>query len=222
MVAGELTLIALLSPDPPQASVAEPTDYTINIHLYGLDARQSNDKVEHIYTVWEKNLPKPDGKKLIAKDVDAITFYSDDYPSQSVKINLMINRSRLTILQRLDLDVIALGYDDSEVVMLPRCARALETGFSTFTMDIMWGHRLGRRLRTTTDRLFKYADWGFGVRILPCYVKTLEGVDANDQRLLVEEVITRTEIFVLMLLRKRARLQPSAASWKMAERVSGF
>lgn len=41
-------------------------------------------------------------------------------------------------------------------------------------MDLIFGHPLADRRATQEIRLFKYADRGFGLRILPSYVKSLE------------------------------------------------
>jgi len=38
--------------------------------------------------------------------------------------------------------------------MLPRCARALETGYTAFTMDLVYGHHLGDR-RATQEMRFE-------------------------------------------------------------------
>lgn len=46
--------------------------------------------------------------------------------------------------------------------------------YSTFTMDLIFGHHLADRRATQEIRLFKYADRGFGLRILPSYVRCLE------------------------------------------------
>lgn len=41
-------------------------------------------------------------------------------------------------------------------------------------MDLVWGHHLGDRRASQNIRLFKYADRGFGLRILPSYSRSLE------------------------------------------------
>lgn len=41
-------------------------------------------------------------------------------------------------------------------------------------MDLVFGHPLADRRATQEIRLFKYADRGFGLRILPSYAKSLE------------------------------------------------
>lgn len=73
-----------------------------------------------------------------------------------------------------------MGFDGNRVFMLPRCARALETGYGVFTMDLIWGHRLGSRRETQMSRILKYADRGFGLRILASYVRSLENNRKDD------------------------------------------
>ncbi|KAJ7020989.1 hypothetical protein C8F04DRAFT_1274306 [Mycena alexandri] len=78
-----------------------------------------------------------------------------------------------------------MGWDGSNVWMLPRAARALETGCNTFTMNLVHGHYLSERHASQPLRIFKYADKGYGVRILPSYVSSLvqtegsESIDIN-------------------------------------------
>lgn len=58
--------------------------------------------------------------------------------------------------------------------MLPRCARALETGYLTLTMD----HVLDSTFQEADlkmGRLYQHANLGFGQRILPSYVKSMKG-----------------------------------------------
>ena len=78
------------------------------------------------------------------------------------------------MLLNFDLDACAIGFDGSHVFMLPRCARAIETGYSVFTMDLVWGHHLGDRRASQDSRIFKYADRGFGIRLLPSYARSIE------------------------------------------------
>lgn len=81
------------------------------------------------------------------------------------------------MLLNFDLDPCAIGFNGKEVLMLPRCARALETGYSVFTTDLVEGHHLGDRRETQLPRVYKYADRGFGIRILPQYLRTLKYSD---------------------------------------------
>ena len=80
----------------------------------------------------------------------------------------------LDLLLRWEYDPYALCYNGDHVCMLPRCARAIETGFTTFTTRLCWGESLGYCLRGRLS-LICLARRGFGLRILPSYMKCLQG-----------------------------------------------
>lgn len=145
----------------------------IDLYIYGLDAEQANEKVRHIYQVWSGNLPASNQEKLVVKNPKTIDLLPS-YPNCRVQIVLKLVSSPTKALLNFDLDASAVGFDGSRVLMLPRCARAIETGYSVFTMDLIWGHHLSGRKKTQQSRVFKYADRGFGLRILPSYAKSLE------------------------------------------------
>ena len=65
--------------------------------------------------------------------------------------------------------------------MLPRCARAIETGYSIFYLDLIFGHHLGHRRVSQESRLFEYGDRGFGMRILPSYFEALEAASSVNE-----------------------------------------
>lgn len=58
--------------------------------------------------------------------------------------------------------------------MLPRCARALETGYLTLTMDYVWDP-VFKQVEEKMGRLVQQHNLGFGQRILPSYVKSVTG-----------------------------------------------
>ena len=101
------------------------------------------------------------------------------YPHRRVQIVLKLLPSPTDVLLNFDLDACAIGFDGSRVLMLPGCARAIETGYSVFTMDLIWGHHLHDRRASQEKRIFKYADRGFGLRILPSYCRSLEENNLN-------------------------------------------
>ncbi|KAI4142458.1 MAG: hypothetical protein LQ341_003209 [Variospora aurantia] len=180
-MAGGMVLNTLLYIDgDPDRDVK---DCDIDLYLYDLEPEEANRKVEEIYQIWSTNLPSDDAdasnaestipKHRVVKNVRTINFIPA-YPNRRIQIILKLLPSPLDILLNFDLDVCAVGFDGSQVLMLPRCARALETGYSTFTMDLIWGHHLDPRQKTQEVRVFKYADRGFGLRILPSYVHSLE------------------------------------------------
>ncbi|KAL8894888.1 MAG: hypothetical protein Q9207_008376 [Kuettlingeria erythrocarpa] len=155
-------------------------DCDIDLYLYDLEPEGANRKVAEVYKIWLKNVLNHDvnssnapPRHMVVKNAKTINFIPK-YPRRRVQIILKLLPSPLDILLNFDLDVCALGFNGSSVLMLPRCARAIETGYSTFTMDLIWGHHLGSRRATQEIRAFKYADRGFGLRILPSYVRSLE------------------------------------------------
>lgn len=87
---------------------------------------------------------------------------------------LKLVASPAEVLLNFDLDQCAIGFTGTDVLLLPRCARALETGYTVFTTDLVQGHHLGDRRETQLPRIYKYADRGFGIRILPQYLRHLE------------------------------------------------
>ena len=149
------------------------SDCDIDIYLYDLTPEQANAKIDHIHRVWKSNLPASNNETSILKTSKTITFFAE-WPNRRVQIVLKLLHSPLDILLNFDLDPCAIGFDGERVWMMPRCARALETGYSVFTMSLVWGHYLSNRRETHEKRVFKYANRGFGLRILPSYIKTLE------------------------------------------------
>lgn len=172
-VAGGIALTTLLQTDSTEDDKKEVKDSDIDIYIYGLGPNQANDKVKHISEVWSNNLPPDNKQRLVVKNSKTINFLAD-YPNRRIQIILKLIQSPTQVLLNFDLDACAVGFDGKEVLMLPRFARAMETGYSTFTMDLIWGHHLGDRRATQGVRVFKYADRGFGLRILPSYARSLE------------------------------------------------
>lgn len=172
-VAGGMALTTLTHTDPSKDDERSVRDCDIDLYLYGLNPEEANRKVEEIYTVWSNNLPSTNRQKLIVKNAKTINFLAS-YPNRRIQIILKLLPSPTDILLNFDLDACAIGFNGSRVFMLPRFARAIETGYSIFTMDLVWGHHLGNRRATQEKRVFKYADRGFGLRILPSYAMSVE------------------------------------------------
>lgn len=126
-----------------------------------------------MYDTWVRNLPVTVQARLVVKNAHTINFIPS-YPHRRIQIILKLSPSPTDILLNFDLDACAIGFNGAHVLMLPRCARAIETGYSVFTMDMVWGHRLSHRAASQEDRILKYADRGFGLRILPSYARSLE------------------------------------------------
>ncbi|KAL8777369.1 MAG: hypothetical protein Q9194_002596 [Teloschistes cf. exilis] len=179
-VAGGMIFNTLLHTELSKDDQKDLAECDIDLYLYNLTPEEANRKVEDVYNCWLNNLASSDlfstsarSNVIVIKNSRTINFIPK-YPNRRIQIILKLLASPLDILLNFDLDACALGFDGSRVLMLPRCARALESGYSVFTMDLIWGHHLGNRRETQEIRLFKYADRGFGMRILPSYVKSLE------------------------------------------------
>ena len=171
-VAGGMALTTLLHTDPSKDDDRAVRDPDIDIYIYGLGPEDANRKVEEIHDIWVRSLPAT-AQRLVVKSSKTINLLSS-YPHRRLQIVLKLLAAPTDVLLNFDLDACAIGFDGSRVLMLPRCARAIETGYSVFTMDLVWGHHLSERRASQEIRIFKYADRGFGLRILPSYVQSLE------------------------------------------------
>ena len=192
LIAGGMALTTLTHIDRSNDDGFNVRDCDIDLYLYGLSPEEANRKVEDIYNIWSTNLPSTNQQKLVVKNAKTINLLPS-YPNRRVQIILKLLSSPTQILLNFDLDACAIGFDGSRVLMLPRFARAVETGYSVFTMDLVWGHHLGNRRATQERRVFKYADRGFGIRILPSYAKSLEE-DTLERALENMSNVTRYEL----------------------------
>lgn len=179
MLAGGMALTTLLHVDPREDNTKPIRDPGLELYIYGLGPEDANRKAEEIHDVWVRNLPASATKRLVVKNAKTINLLTT-YPNRRIQIVLKLLPSPTDVLLNFDLDVCAIGFDGSHVFMLPRCARAIETGYSVFTMDLVWGHHRSDRWTCQGRRLFEYADDGFGIRFLPSYAQSLEedGVEA--------------------------------------------
>ncbi|KAG8527414.1 uncharacterized protein KY384_007566 [Bacidia gigantensis] len=181
-VAGGMVLATLLHTDPKDDKKDEIIKPDVDLYIYDLTPAEANAKVEHIYDVWSRNLPSTYSERLVVKNAKTINFLTT-FPGRRLQIVLKLLPSPTDILLNFDLDACAIGFDGSRILMLPRFVRALETGYSVFRMDLIWGHHLGDRRATQDPRVFKYADRGFGIRFLPSYAKSLErNFETNQER----------------------------------------
>ncbi|MCJ1390913.1 hypothetical protein MMC18_003774 [Xylographa bjoerkii] len=172
-LAGGMGLTTLMHTDESKDTSPHVQDSDLDIYIYGIDADQANHKIDEIYNVWKNSLPADTQNAVVVKNAKTITFISD-YPKRRIQVVLKLFKSPTQVLLGFDLDACAIGFDGRRALMLPRCARAIETGYNVFTMDIIWGHYLKGRCSSREARIFKYAERGFGLRILPAYVRSLE------------------------------------------------
>ncbi|KAJ7669362.1 hypothetical protein DFH06DRAFT_1180734 [Mycena polygramma] len=174
VVAGGFVLGTLLSVDAPDGEPHRDPRWSksdIDVYIYGLSPSEANEKVLHLFEIFSANLPAGT-QTLVVRNCSTITFYAR-YPLRRIQIVLKLVESPKAVLLNFDLDVCAMGWDGATFWMLPRAARALEMGCGVFTMDLVNGHYLSNRRASTQERIFKYADKGYGIRILPSYITSL-------------------------------------------------
>ncbi|KAK6333250.1 hypothetical protein TWF718_011071 [Orbilia javanica] len=170
LVAGGMPLSTLLCVDESMDEKYKSND--IDMYIYGLNPTEANEKIKHVANVWKKNL-KPDESFVMIKNARTVTLIGT-FPRRRVQIIMKMIKNPASVLLNFDLDQVAIGYTGDAVLLLPRCARALETGYTIFTLDMIHGHHLNERRETQESRLLKYAERGFGVRILPEFCQMVE------------------------------------------------
>lgn len=132
-VAGGIVLGALLTPELPSEHAEFPqvnkadewSSSDIDMYIYGLSPPEANAKIRHIAETYQKNIPQG-APFLVVRNSQTITIYSE-WPRRRLQIVLKLIGSPRDVLLNFDLDICACGWDGSELWMLPRCARALES-----------------------------------------------------------------------------------------------
>ncbi|KAJ7623036.1 hypothetical protein DFH06DRAFT_1104714 [Mycena polygramma] len=187
LVAGGIVLGTLLAVDGASNIAEQWAASDLDVYVYGLGPAAANAKLEHLFATFRANLPAGT-PTLVVRNSKTITFYSR-YPLRRIQVVLKLVKSPRAVLLNFDLDVCAMGWDGSEVWMLPRAARSLETGFNVFTMNLIQGHYLSERRATQEQRVFKYANKGYGIRILPSYIASLEESKTKLDEIARDEVL---------------------------------
>lgn len=124
-IAGGIVLSSLLSVNERDAEKYASSD--IDVYIWGLNPIEANKKVERLFDIWKSNLPEhAKSKTLVVRNSRTITFFSE-YPIKRVQIVLKLVKNPKEVLLNFDLDVCAMGYDGSNLLMLPRAARSLES-----------------------------------------------------------------------------------------------
>ncbi|KAJ7429213.1 hypothetical protein B0H11DRAFT_1769303, partial [Mycena galericulata] len=148
------TLVSVQTPDlHPDVDVREPYKSSdIDIYIYGLSAADATAKIRSVYNTFRFNVAGTGTQTLMVKNSKTITFYAT-WPTRRIQIVLKLVESPKHVLLNFDLDICAIGWDGSDVWMLPRTARALES----MSSGLFWH--------------------GYGLRILPSYVASLNSSD---------------------------------------------
>ena len=143
------------------------------LYIYGLCAKDANQKLQHIWDVWSSGVAREGSRPQgVFRSTVMTTFLGGKF---QLHIRLKLYKSPLQILLDSNISAGAVGYDGQQILMLPSCARAIEMGSSILTMNVVGKWRQTRAPIPTS--VYDYASIGFGLRILPCYLKVLESWD---------------------------------------------
>jgi hypothetical protein len=189
IVAGDLVLHTLLI-DIMNRNAREYEATDILLHIWGLNPSDTLKKIESIYDAWRNNVQQ-DFNVLCIKTSNYIILKSHS-PDLLVKIRLKLFSNPLHVLLHYHPHICGIGFDGLQVRMLPSCARALETGYDTFTSAYLYDDPFyGSTPESQVDihRIIQLAEMGFGIRILPSYARSLRDEidvarlnDGNDLR----------------------------------------
>ncbi len=178
LVVGDIVLTALLHGTPSETHDQAGKDWGIDIYIYGLGPIEANEKVKELYEVWKRNLSATDTDTVVVKNPKA-TVFLPEYPHRRIQIISKLMTSPFEVISRINCDECALGFDGKDVLILPRCARALETGYSTFQVKSLWdafwrGDTSDSVGAIHQSRGFQYTARGSGLWMLPSTAKLLE------------------------------------------------
>ena len=149
-----------------QPSGLQSIDYTLC--LYGLGRIQANRKIEHIWGVINQRA----GARM-SKYPHGTVF--DCGTTLSITVMHVCYQSIAEVLANISVDAMALAFDGSNILLTSRCARAIETGYSTFTMDLPY-HQDGFCIyQHALAGLLQCAEFGFGLHFPPFYLQSLAG-----------------------------------------------
>lgn len=132
-----MPLNVLLCTDPSLDDTFASSD--LDLYIHGLAASDANAKMAHIYAVWSANVGAASvAAGMCIKNSKTVNFLGR-FPQRRIQIVLKMVANPAEVLLNFDLDPCAIGFDGARVLMLPRAARALETGYTTFTMSLVHG-----------------------------------------------------------------------------------
>ena len=172
LVAGGMPLSVLRREEVPEDDICD-----VDIFLYGLNSEEANRKLRQICKSWEQ-VVGDDVDRLLHRAPSVVNLLAGaEFPK--LQIILTLYSSAAQVMQRFDLDQCAIGYDGSNVVLLNRCVRALQTGYTKFSMDLIDG-RGDDRNATRGSRIIKYEGRNFGVYIPQKALNEL-GKEAEDR-----------------------------------------
>lgn len=182
LVVGDHVLTTLLQLD----SGRHHDPFIMEIRLYGLSPNEATEKVRQIHRVWHSNLPQE--RPFMMRNPQFIQFIrpgiSDATIVQSIVIPLKVWPTMTDALLDVALDPWAICFTGEQVLMLPRCARAIETGYSILTTRLVFDYPIWKPpTETNMLQVIRYSRRGFGIRTIRAYSRFCEDTELEPPRL---------------------------------------
>ena len=199
IVAKNMILTTLLHIDRNKDDVFELVNFDIDIYFYELNAKKTNAKLKHIHVIWltvvwrirwcfdnvnfisfkNRNFFES-SFRMIMKSSNVIEFIAK-YFCRRFQIVLKLQQQFIDVLLKFDLNVCAMCFDEADFLMLSRCIKILKIEYNIFIMNFIWNHHLTARRESEIQRVLKYVNREFDVRILSNYVRSLKNHNVHDQ-----------------------------------------
>ncbi|KAK0518372.1 hypothetical protein OC834_007759 [Tilletia horrida] len=113
-------------------------------------AKTRQIEVKHLSELSAAEKKKSKRKDSVVRTAGTVSLIPASPRFRRIHIVLKMSLNPMSVVIGFDLDQVAVGYTRDEVWMMPRCARALVTGYTTFTMDLIHGHVF--EPRSTTEQ----------------------------------------------------------------------
>ena len=190
IVVENMMLTTLLHIDQNENEIVEIANFDIDIYFYELNAKKINVKTKHIHhisliehfvNVWVKLISKfvknsnffKSNFRLILRSSNVIEFIAN-YFCRRFQIIFKFQKQFIDVLLKFDLNICVMCFDEIDFLMLSRCARILKIEYNIFIMNFIWNHHLTTRREFEIQKIFKYVNRKFEMRILLNYVRSLK------------------------------------------------
>ncbi|KAE8258174.1 hypothetical protein A4X13_0g1860 [Tilletia indica] len=131
----------------------------IDLFIWGLNANDMANKLNHILTTIEGNVDRFPSKYMVERSATAVTLVPRRHSAgRRIQVILRVYTNPAAILSSFDIDPACILYDGQEVWLSLRAVRAFYTGYTTTTGSIS---------SSFAARIVKYATRGYGVLVRP-------------------------------------------------------
>ncbi|KAK0538576.1 hypothetical protein OC842_001269 [Tilletia horrida] len=127
----------------------------IDIFIYALDPQGATEKLIDIEATLRMNIASFDECYTVERSISTVSFIPLQKEYRKIQVILRLYATPGEVLANFDLDQVAVAFDGVDVLIEPRAARAILTGFTYATHKSF--------SNTTACRILKYAERGYGM-----------------------------------------------------------